>query len=406
MARLKLILGINFFWLALSALTEGLTTLALPVRLLGRVPDGQHATALGLMTAAGLLAGLLMRAWAGVTGSAERHKLWAGSVLVIVGALCAFGLSNGLASLAVTFILVQAAIGLAQAVQPAATPEVMPQSQRGPAFGVQGLMTLSGALLAFVSLGWFLGQGEWTAALLALGGLVLLSFALAARLAPRAAAVEQSASGKPPLREWWRDRTLLGWLTSQFFFIVGAYAVSRFFFFFIAERLRLNAAEAADQSGGLLAVLVLLLMSGAPAGGWIADRAGRAAPMIFGALLSAGSVLGLAAAHSIITILLYAGLLAFGLAIFGGSALALTRDLADRESMSRLAVLGQFGAAGAAATAGLLGLLVDPVNRFAPGAGYPALFMTAAGFFVLSAAAAWLTQRRPGPILLRPRTLP
>ena len=61
MGRLRLLLGINVFWLALSMLFDGINTLVLPNHLTGFTSETSRATVLGLLTFAGLMAGMLVQ---------------------------------------------------------------------------------------------------------------------------------------------------------------------------------------------------------------------------------------------------------------------------------------------------------------------------------------------------------
>ena len=67
--RVRLLLGISIFWLALIMLFDGLNTLVLPNRLLVLARDGAgamgQATLLGLLTFVGLLAGMVVQPVAG-----------------------------------------------------------------------------------------------------------------------------------------------------------------------------------------------------------------------------------------------------------------------------------------------------------------------------------------------------
>ncbi|HEY9088581.1 MAG TPA: hypothetical protein VIO36_10465, partial [Anaerolineaceae bacterium] len=59
--KLRALVGISVFWLALSMLSDGLNTLVLPFVFAGLLPDQQQATALGLLTFTGIAAGMLIQ---------------------------------------------------------------------------------------------------------------------------------------------------------------------------------------------------------------------------------------------------------------------------------------------------------------------------------------------------------
>lgn len=56
MRRLRVLPGMSIFWLDLSMLADGLTTLELPDHLLGVTNEGSKARRLSLLTSVGLLA--------------------------------------------------------------------------------------------------------------------------------------------------------------------------------------------------------------------------------------------------------------------------------------------------------------------------------------------------------------
>src|SRR5215510_5044044 len=63
--QIRLLFGISIFWLALSMLQDGITTLVLPLQLSTLVDKHNQATSLGLLTFLGLLAGVLIQPIAG-----------------------------------------------------------------------------------------------------------------------------------------------------------------------------------------------------------------------------------------------------------------------------------------------------------------------------------------------------
>ena len=133
--RKRLLLGISVFWLALSMLFDGLNTLVLPNRLLvsagARGAALGEATLLGLLTFAGLLAGLLVQPVA-ATWSAGLRPRWGRrgapglGLLLALAALASFGAAPGLAGIAVGCLLGQVAASVAQAAQQGFSPDLIP----------------------------------------------------------------------------------------------------------------------------------------------------------------------------------------------------------------------------------------------------------------------------------------
>ena len=388
MGGLRLLLGISVFWLALSMLSDGLTTLILPHRLLGRMGEARQATILGLLTFVGLIVGMLVQPVAGLLSDrlrarwGRRGTLALGLALTLL-ALGLFGASRGLAALAAAYVLIQAAASVAQAAQQGFLPDLVPAERRGTAAGLKGFMDVGGALLGFALLGQLLGAGQTGAALLAIAAVMVVTFGLTAILVREPARPPPPDAGRPSLAgafrlDLARHRAFAWVVLARFLFLLGTYAVGRFFLFFVAHRLDLDPERAAQEAGTLLAGLTLVTVAAALPAGWAADRWGRLPLMAAGALLSAAGTLLLALAGSAPAIFLCGTLMALGTAAFTGANWALAADLAPPAEAGRFLGLANVGTAGAAAAAGLVGPLIDRANTAAPGGGYVALFVAAA----------------------------
>jgi MFS family permease len=393
----RLLLGISIFWLPLSLLFDGMSTLVVPAVLLGLVGEGSRATLLGLITAAGLLSGMLVPPLAGAFSDrlqphwGRRPVLATGAGLIVVG-LGVFNAAQGILLVLVGYLLVQTAASVAQAALQGFLPDLVPIEWRGCASGIKGFMDLGGSLLGFVLLGALLGRGSATAALLAIAGIVVTMLVLTLALVREPQSAAKATVPRVSLLDAFRldvrrHQAFAGLVVSRFLFLLGSYAVGRFLLFFVADRLGLRPDAAAEQAGGLLAALTLLTLLSVPPGGWLADRFGRRPLMLAGAGLSAVGTGLLAFANSATLILLFGGLMALGSSAFYGANWAMIADLAPPAEAGRFYGLANIGTAGAAAAAGLLGLVVDQGNGVAPGLGYTALFVAAAGAFVASAVA-------------------
>lgn len=392
LSRLRLLLGINVFWLALSALSDGLNALVLPARLLQLQGDAS-ATALGLITFAGLLLAMLVQPVAAQYSDRVRSRwgrrgvLALGAVLTAVGLLL-FASSQTLLFVLASYLLVQGAASVAQAAQQGFIPDLVAARSRGAASGLKSFMDLSGALLGFVVLGQLLAGGDVRPAVLALLA-ILLAALLLTLLLVREPSVVPAGAPRSGLRSAFgldlrRNRTFAWLVVARFLFLLGTYAVGRFLLLFVAARLGLDPGSAAEQAGRLLAGLTLVTVVAAIPAGWAADRYGRMPLMVLGSLLSAGGVLLLIRAQSEGQILLFGGLMGLGSASFAGANWALTADLAPEAEAGRFFALANFGTAGATAAAGLFGPVVDRGNRVQGEMGYTLLFVLATATFLAS----------------------
>lgn len=349
MKRVRLLLGISVFWLALSLLFDGINTLLLPDHLLRVADPPRKATILGLITFAGLAAGMIVQPVAGTFSDRLRSR-WGRTGAIGLGVL-----------------------GIVASL---------------------GLLALTRSVLAYMVLGGLLGEGSVGAALAAMAGIVVGMFALTALLVrePKGEA-SRAAPARATLADAFRldlrqHRTFAWLIASRFLFLLGTYAVGRFLVYFVADRLGLEPNRAAEESAALLGGLTLITALSGPLAGWLADRIGRLPLMVVGALLSmAGVLLLMISASSAWQMLLFGGLMALGSGAFATANWAMSADLAPAQEAARFLALANFGTAGAAAAAGLFGPLVDAANASSPGLGYTNLLIASALTFALSALA-------------------
>jgi MFS family permease len=393
--RLQLFIGISIFWVALSMLFDGLNTLLLPAHLLNVRGNSSTATVLGLITFIGLLLGMFVQPAAGLFSDQirpfwGRRGVLALGVFLLLAGLLFFGFTRHILTIFVAYLFIQVASNVAQAAQQGFIPDLVPPSWRGMASGLKGFMDLSGALLGFVILGQLLGEGQITLALATVATVIVILFGLTLLLVrepplPTASArtTINSVNLATVFRLDARQHQPFIWLVlSRFLFLSGTYAVGRFLLLFVANRLNLDPARAAEEAGTLLAALALVTILAAVPAGWLADRFGRVPFMVAGALFSTLGVTLLIVANSEQQILLFGSLMALGSAAFAGANWALTADLVPANEAARFFGLANFGTAGAAAAAGLFGPLIDWANREATGSGYTILFSLAAVLFI------------------------
>jgi Na+/melibiose symporter-like transporter len=271
-------------------------------------------------------------------------------------------------------------------------PDLVDKNSRGLASGLKGFMDLTGAMLGFVLLGQLLGSNQIMLAIGAMAATLIVVYVIAILLTPedRPTKGAEVKTNPIPLHEIFRlDLTrqtdFIRLLVARFLFFLGIYAVGRFLFLFVAERLSLSGAQAAEQAGNLLAGLALITILTSPITGWLADRVGRVPLMITGAAFSAASALMLIWAGSASQILLFGGVMSLGSAAFAGGSWALIADLVPKSESARFFGLANFSVAGSAAVAGLFGPVIDLVDRVLPRQGFSVLFIMSSMAFVASA---------------------
>jgi MFS family permease len=200
-----------------------------------------------------------------------------------------------------------------------------------------------------------------------------------------------------------RDRSFLLATAARFAFLLGIYAVGRFFVAYVADRRGLEAGPAAEVAGGVLAILALITALASLPAGVLSDRFSRPALMVSGAMLALLGI-GFFAVAVDVSLMVAGGIaMAAGSALFGVANWATLLDLAPPAEAGRYLGLAQIGTAGAAATAGLFGLFVDAGQAIESGAGFIALFAAAAVATILAAGLAAAIYR-PAITLVRQET--
>ena len=394
--QFRLLLGISIFWLALSMLQDGINTLVLPHQISWLGSKNNQATLLGLLTFAGLLGGALVQPVAGVLSDrlkpALGRKGFVGIGLILsLASLILLGLFQSLSGVAIAYLAVQVSASFAQAGQQGLIPDLVVVQRRGFASGLKGFMDIGGAMLGFVILGYLLGQGQPILALTTIAVALLATYTIAVLLTPEDRP-QKNNSTRPPLRvsqafqlDVKHEMPFVRIVLARFLFLLGIYATGRFLLYFVADRLGLNANQAAEQAGALLAALALITVLASPLTGWLADRTGRLPLMIAGSILGGISAILLVWAGTTAQILLFGSLMSIASAAFAGGSWALLADLVPRDQSARYFGLANFGTAGAAAAAGLFGPLMDWSDRLSPGSRYDILFVAAAVVFISSA---------------------
>ena len=141
-ATRRLLLGVSVLWLPLAFLFDGVTVLLLPVRF---ASDAGAATAIGLLSFAGLLAAMLVQPLAGyasdrVRRSVGRRSFIAAAALPIVGGLWLFAGPLPLAVAALGYVIVQIGASAMQAAHQSLVPEHVETARHGRASALRSTL--------------------------------------------------------------------------------------------------------------------------------------------------------------------------------------------------------------------------------------------------------------------------
>ena len=354
----RVLLGISLGWIPLAFLFDGLTVLVLPVRL----GEGAGTGTTGLVSFAGLAAGMAVQPLAGIISDRLRARVdrrWflALAALPAIAGLWLVAGTRGLAAGVAGYMLAQVGAGAIQAGQQTLIPEYAPAGSRGRAAGLRSAFDVGGAFLAFLAVGLLLAFGLTVVAIV-VTAIVAVAVGLTILLLPHGDREAPPPAGARSGRNRLPDG-LASLIAARFLFLLGAYAVGRFLLLLVAARLGVDPVAAADEAGGLLAALALVTALAALPFGRLADRLSRRRLMVAGAGLSAaGSLLLVPSAGR-------AGVAAGGLVMAIGTAGFITANWAAMTDLVPAADAGGFmGVAGlgtglAAALAGLVGWPIE-----------------------------------------------
>ncbi|GMR11017.1 MAG: MFS transporter [Anaerolineae bacterium] len=414
--------------MTLLALGLGMATNTLDPALLSfkvaELAPASRNTALGLITASGLLVATLTQPIIGALSDRTRAPLGRRVPYMIVGTLLAIAflfvvaLAPTIGILLLGVLVYQFGANTAQAPWQALLPDQLPITLRGAASGLKSLFEILGFILGRRIAGYMVAQGTPQAAVLSASAVLTVTLVLTSLTArywrgrrspedpdgegqefPTSESPGKQASGRsqgarPGIsaslqRSNW-PRGFGWWFVNRALFWAAVIALNSFVIFYMEDVVGMTFSEASRLFGDLSVALgVSLLIITIPAGR-LSDKLGRR-PMILAACLVAvaGNLLLLGARTRPVLIL---GGAALGLAtgVFLSASWALATDLVPRAMAARYLGIANIATAGGSFLARLAGgALIDPINRLTGSqeAGYLTLYSLTLVAFVVAAFA-------------------
>ena len=388
--------GLTLLALGLGMGTNTLDPALLSFKVAELTPENRN-TALGLVTAAGLLVATLTQPVVGALSDRTRLPLGRRIPYMVVGTslavafLFVVALAPSIGLLLIGVLAYQFGANTAQAPWQALLPDQLPTSLRGAASGFKSLFEILGFILGRRIASYMVAQGAPQGAVLTASAVLILTMALSSvtawywrrkhaldslneddrQISPDAAALESTegeSSSFPALSQFLQrgnwPRGFGWWLVNRALFWAAVIALNSFVIFYLVDVAEMTFSEASRLFGDLSVVLgVTLLLITIPAGR-LSDKVGRR-PILFAACLVAvaGNVILLAGRTRPILIL---GGAALGLAtgVFLSASWALATDLVPRGMAARYLGIANIATAGGSFLARLAGgALIDPINR-------------------------------------------
>ena len=301
---------LNLLWFAFNFQTAALLPVVIPAQVLlivsrGSVANAQQAAYLGWLAAGAAVLGLVLMPLVGFLSDRTRsrwgrrrpHIVW-GTAIMLLGAA---GLARAGSSLtfALAFLVLQVGNAAAIAAYQGLLPDLVPRSQRGSASGYLGLMTILGnaaslGLAAFLLSSVTAGQpGAIVAGAARFYSITIVVVALSC-LATAVGVAEPSTDAPIPgkgrqlpasLRSWldpWRSHNFAWVFAARFLVIMGLTLFLTFVEYYFARVV--HSTNFVQDTAAVALIALLVAVIGALALGLVSDRT-RRVPLAFASTL-------------------------------------------------------------------------------------------------------------------------
>ncbi len=178
-------------------------------------------------------------------------------------------------------------------------------------------------------------------------------------------------------------KSFIWWVINRLLFLAAVGSIQGFAFFYMQDYF--SAEDPATMTAILLAVVGVLLIPSALAGGYLADRVGRKRLVACSGLIAAAGSLLLLFATNFPLVVLSGSIIGVGTGLFMATNWALGTDLAPRAEAGRYLGISNLAGAGAGIVgAGIGGPIADFFNSIRLGLGYLVIFALYTFLFLLS----------------------
>jgi len=368
-------------------------------------------TALGFLGFVGLLVAMAVQPIVGVFSDRARTKLGRrlpfiiGGAVLIAASLFLLVAAPTLWVLLMGVILIQFSSNILQGPWQALIPDLVPESQRGMASSLKGVMDIIALVVGGLVAGKILSVGieRWgdsgvyfAAAVPTVVFFIFVIFtAIWAREKqepePNQAVATKSIGEalKGAFYVNFRENRVFGWWFANRMLFWGAFiAINTFLINYMVDVVGMEQAEAQNFYGNLKMILGGALIVLALLSGWLSDRIGRKPLMLTSGFVAFGGAVFLLLVRSELLISVAGGIVGMGIGAFISVSWALATDIVPREEAARYLGIANIATCIGSGVARLLGgVLIDPINKAlgSSSTGYLSLFILATLCFLASA---------------------
>jgi Na+/melibiose symporter-like transporter len=381
--------ALNAYWFALSFLWNAMAPLLLPTLVLRVAGETHKGSALGTLSALGLIIATIVQPVAGawtdarVTRWGKRRPYIVGGTLFDVVFLLAMFCAGDYLVLLIAYALLQFVSNIAHGPYQAYLTDLVPDAQRGKVTSVKLVFEMVGAVATVLVIGTLIGAGQMFAVFLAIIFFLLLTMGLTARFVDErpfgGTIVDAKPRAEPKesfLKMIFHSRDFSLWLVSRLLILLSINLVRDYMLYFVNGVLQLS--NPVIETRNLLAILTVAVVLVAYPAGALSDRWGRKPLVIFSGMLGTLGALALIFATTLPAVFVAGTLIGIGIGIFLSVNWAWGADLIPANAGGRLLGVSNIATAGAGVLAGAGGWMLDCFNAQAPNLGYTALFLIAA----------------------------
>jgi MFS family permease len=369
-------------------------------------------TVMGILGFVGLLVAMAVQPLIGVFSDRAKTKLGRrlpfliGGAVLIAASLFLLVSAPTLWVLLLGVIMIQFSSNILQGPWQALIPDLVPESQRGVASSLKGVMDIIALVVGGLVAGKILSTGidRWgnngvyfAAAVPTVVFFVFVIFtAIWARENPDAVATAEPAATKTVGEALkgafyvnFRENKIFGWWFANRILFWGSFiAINTFLINYMVDVIHMDQSAAQNFYGNLKMILGGALIVVALLSGWLSDKIGRKPIMLASGFVSFVGALCLLFVRDLSLITVAGAIVGMGVGAFITVSWALATDIVPANESARYLGIANIATCIGSGVARLLGgVLIDPINKLlgSSSMGYLSLFILATLCFLASA---------------------
>ncbi|MBM3153065.1 MAG: MFS transporter [Chloroflexi bacterium] len=177
-------LSVNLFWLGMNIRNTAVGSVFTPYLVALFAPEGRQNTALGAISAAGLIIAMLVQPAAGLLSDRSTSRFGRRRPFIFFGSifdllfLVAIALSGNFTMLLVATLLIQFSANVSHGPLQGLIPDMVPEEQRGRSSAIKAVMELIPIVLVGFTIAQLVGNGQFIWAVIVTGAALLLTMLL------------------------------------------------------------------------------------------------------------------------------------------------------------------------------------------------------------------------------------